>query len=100
MSKKVTPETACKKSIKDFCKIYRIEIWPILQGLGCSPGIADFLGVWHGKAIAIEVKSKRGVQSDNQLEFERRWVQAGGIYITCRSIEDLANGLGIKTLLT
>lgn len=96
--KKVTPETALKKAIKGFCQLYRIEIWPILQGLGCAPGIADFLGCWNGKAIAIEAKSKKGTQSDNQKEFERRWIKAGGIYILCRSVEDLAKGLGIKTL--
>ncbi len=100
MAKPRTPETQLKRAIKDFCALYRIEIWPILQGLGCAPGIADFLGVWHGRAIAIEAKSRRGIQSPAQQEFERRWCQSGGIYILAKSIEDLAQGLGIKTLLS
>jgi hypothetical protein len=96
--KKVTPETALKNQAKDFLALYRIWTFPVLQGLGAHPGIADRLGIYLARPLAIEFKRVGGVLNDNQIAFKKQWEDAGGLFIICRSIEDLAAGLGIKTL--
>jgi len=95
-----TPETKLKSQAKDWLAYHRIWTFPVLQGLGAHPGIADRLGFYKGRGIALEFKSPRGKLNENQTAFKALWEKAGGVYITCRSIEDLAAGLGIKTLLT
>ena len=54
-------------------------------------GVSDILGVYRGRPIAIEVKSKVGVVSDYQKNFIQRFTQAGGIAIVARSVEDVKN---------
>jgi hypothetical protein len=98
MSRRVTPETSLKKAAKDFLALYGIWTFPILQGMGAAPGIADRLGIFKGKPLAIEFKSPNGKLTYHQERFRQFWEGAGGLYILCRSIEDLAAGLGIKTL--
>lgn len=63
-----------------------------------SKGIADIIGVigdgnHDGWALAIEVKSARGRQSPAQREFQRQWQEAGGLYLLCRSVDELRKGL-------
>jgi len=70
----------------------------VLQSMGAHPGVADRIGFYKGQGLAIEFKRPKGVLSAHQVEFKRMWEQEGGLHITCRSIEDLAAGLGIKTL--
>lgn len=41
----------------------------------------------------IEVKTRRGRQSADQLEFEREWIEHGGTYIVARSVEDVEQAL-------
>jgi hypothetical protein len=52
-------------------------------------GVSDILGVWHGRPLAIEVKSETGRVSDAQKEFITRFREAGGIAFIARSIEDV-----------
>lgn len=56
-------------------------------------GVADILGIWAGVPLAIEVKSERGRASEYQLEFIKRWREAGGIGIIAKSIEDVERGI-------
>ena len=42
-----------------------------------------------GQVYGIEVKSEKGVLSDNQKNFQLDFEKAGGIYIIARSIEDV-----------
>lgn len=98
MPKKVTAETALKRSAKDFLSLYRVWTFPILQGMGAQPGIPDRLGIHKGKPLAIEFKAGRGRLTPHQIGFKTRFEMEGGLYIECRSIEDLASGLGIKLL--
>lgn len=51
-------------------------------------GIADIAVIYRGLYLAIEVKSKLGVQSPAQLEFQRRVGEAGGHYYLVRSVEE------------
>ncbi len=46
-------------------------------------GIADIMGVYKGKAIAIEVKRPKKKQSDDQIAFQQRFEECGGIYVVC-----------------
>ena len=96
--KKQTPETALKNAAKQFLSLYHIWTFPCTAGLGSYPGVPDRIGIYKGVALAIEFKSRKGVLSDFQRQFRERWNMEGGLYIECRSIEDLAAGLGIKTL--
>lgn len=57
------------------------------------PGSADIIGVHKGRFIAIEVKSERGRQSENQREFEKYITDNGGVYILAKSIDDALNGI-------
>lgn len=56
-------------------------------------GISDILGIYKGKFLAIEVKSKSGRLSDYQRIFLREVTENGGISIVARSIEDVERGL-------
>ncbi|MHB8084264.1 MAG: hypothetical protein ACYDHZ_00360 [Dehalococcoidia bacterium] len=100
MTKKITPETALKRAARDFLRLHNIWSFPITAGLGSHPGVADRLGIYQGKPLAIEFKSIRGRLTPYQEVFKKEWESRGGIHITCWSIEDLAVGLKIKTLLS
>lgn len=74
-----------------------------------SRGIADIIGIAprtmehlvHGirfemetdTPLAVECKSSVGRQSPAQREFQRKWEDAGGVYLLCRSVEELRDGL-------
>ncbi len=51
-------------------------------------GVPDILGVYKGRPIAIEVKSKLGRISPEQKLFIAKFVVHGGIAGVCRSLED------------
>lgn len=63
------------------------------------PGVADILGIWSGDPLAIEVKIRRGKQSEKQIEFANLWTQHGGIYILAYSLQDVMEALGIDKSL-
>lgn len=64
-------------------------------------GVADILGIWNGMPIAIEVKSKKGVASPEQINFLKVFALYGGISLIARSVEDVSNHLKtIKVLYT
>ena len=56
---------------------------------GAEPGTADLIGVYRGRAIAIEVKTKTGRMQKSQVEWSERWKAAGGIYLVARDIHDV-----------
>src|SRR5512140_1699167 len=96
--RKVTPETALKGAAKDLLALYRIWTWPETAGMGSYPGLPDRMGIYKGKPLAIEFKRPKGVLNDAQKAFREKFEKEGGLYIECRSVEDLAAGLGIKTM--
>lgn len=57
----------------------------------CNPGGADLIGCFHGRAIAIETKTVRGVQSKEQKQFQQCWERNGGIYLMPRSVQHAVN---------
>jgi len=52
-------------------------------------GVADILGIFEGKPLAIEVKSEKGRLRPAQKVFLDRWREEGGISFVARSIEDV-----------
>jgi hypothetical protein len=57
--------------------------------ISAPPGTPDLLGVWSGKALAIEVKDAKGKQRTEQVAFQRAWEARGGVYILARSVDDV-----------
>jgi hypothetical protein len=98
---KTTPETALKQAARQFLALHRITTWPYPGALGGVRGFPDRFGITReGKFFAIEFKANGRKLTDNQERVRRQIEQAGGLYIVCRRLEDLAEGLGIKTLWT
>lgn len=52
-------------------------------------GVSDILGIFRGRPVAIEVKTKTGVVSDYQKLFLTRFSHAGGIALIARSLEEV-----------
>lgn len=60
------------------------------------PGQADLSGVIapSGRALFIECKSARGVQSPQQKVFQRFVEKHGGLYVLARTLDDVQQALG------
>ena len=75
------PESRILKKILEYLR-GKGGRWVKIHG-GDNPfqesGIPDILGVYRGRAIAIEVKTPVGVLSVKQRLFLRDWENAGGI---------------------
>jgi penicillin-binding protein-related factor A (putative recombinase) len=56
-------------------------------------GVADILGIWNGRPLAIEVKTPTGKVSPHQKAFLDEWRKAGGIGFVARSWEDCVKEL-------
>lgn len=56
-------------------------------------GVADILGIWRNKFLAIEVKNETGVVSAEQKEFLSKVNNHGGIGFVARSIQDVEREL-------
>ena len=57
-----------------------------------TPGIGDIMGVYRGRAIAIETKV-RDKQLKTQSDFQTAFELAGGLYAICRSVKDAVDAL-------
>lgn len=116
----MTPEGVVLKACLSFLAVNGIFCFrnntggtPLHDGSGkwrpgpkSSIGSADIIGVarwtWHDNQgreyrwplpLAVEVKSKRGKQSPAQREFQQKWEAAGGLYVLCRSVDELRDAL-------
>lgn len=56
-------------------------------------GVADIIGIFKGTPLAIEVKTKTGRLSQNQITFLKTWKEQGGIAIIARSLDDVSTFL-------
>lgn len=70
-----------------------------LVAMGMMPGAPDLLvPIGEGKTIFMEVKTPRGIQSQQQKNFERLWCQKYGYeYRIVRSVDDALAFLEEKT---
>ncbi len=83
-------------SIRGLLKTLGIFHWKQFQTLGSPLGIADILGIYQGKMLAIEIKAPRGKLSFHQERFLQIIREQGGIAILAYSVEDVIKGLGIE----
>jgi Holliday junction resolvase len=56
-------------------------------------GVPDILGVWNGRALAIEVKKPDGQISKEQVQFLEEFCSLGGIGFVAKSVEDVVKRL-------
>lgn len=59
-------------------------------------GVADILGIYKGKFIALEVKSRTGKPSQEQKIFLENIERNGGIAGIVRSVDDARKVLGLS----
>lgn len=57
-----------------------------LKRMGTRPGAPDFLLIWIGRPIGLELKALGGRQTETQRETERDWMLAGGLYRCCGAV--------------
>jgi hypothetical protein len=53
------------------------------------PGSSDILGCLNGRFVAPETKTRTGAQRETQINFEKAFRRAGGLYILGRSDEEI-----------
>ena len=53
-----------------------------------NPGGADYVGVYKGRAVYVELKTPSRRQSPEQRQFQQRVERHGGIYRILRSVDD------------
>ncbi|MDR0423092.1 MAG: VRR-NUC domain-containing protein, partial [Rickettsiales bacterium] len=109
-------EEQIQKSIVDYCKLTNIFCFAVpngearasyvngvydyrsamikgnkLKAQGVVPGVSDLIVIHNNKVIFIEVKTDKGVQSEQQKEFEARCKENKQEYHLVRSLEDFQN---------
>ena len=58
---------------------------------GMHRGVADIIGVWNGQGLAVEIKTKRGVMSEQQKHWHERWMAKGGLSVVIRSLDEIVD---------
>lgn len=56
-------------------------------------GSSDIIGIWQGKMLCIEVKSRRGTLRPEQKEFLDTLGRLGAITLVARGLEDVLASL-------
>ena len=52
-------------------------------------GIPDRIGIWNGKAVAIELKVGNNGLRPKQERFREKWIACGGTYILGRDMNSV-----------
>ena len=89
----MTEESEIKKKIKRYLDSVGAFWSAVTGGAYSKPGDPDLIACFHGRYIAIEAKTPRGAQSPIQKRREKEIIEAGGIYILARSVEDVESVL-------
>jgi penicillin-binding protein-related factor A (putative recombinase) len=104
MAKNKSPEQHIKNEILSYLVGHGVFCWPNdsvgifdpikrvyrkKNSIFAINGVSDILGIYKGKPLAIEVKSKVGRLSPQQELFLNRFVEAGGIAFMARSVDDV-----------
>lgn len=112
---KAIPEKQIENQILSYLKIMGAFVWKNdsvgiwdpkkrifrkKQSIHHLKGVADILGVYKGKPLAIEVKSKTGRASKDQLLFLEAFKKHGGIAGVARSIDDVTKILSTQSELS
>jgi len=93
---KLTPEGQLTQSVKALLRtagIFHFKHWGGPMGY---PGVADILGCYKGRMLAIELKSPTGKATPDQERFLQNVKDAGGLAFVARSLDDVIEGLGLQ----
>jgi Holliday junction resolvase len=82
--------------IRELLRFLNIFHWKVFTGPTNLPGIADILGCYKGRFLAIEVKRKGQNPTELQQAFIDQIQRAGGLAFVARSSDDVIDGLGLK----
>ncbi len=82
-------ESMLKSQVKDLLAICGIYNYPIMQGLGCWPGLPDRVAHIKGVVIYIECKLPGHKMSPGQAKFEDQCNDDGIGYWVIRDIDQL-----------
>jgi Holliday junction resolvase len=89
------PEKEITRQIREYLDKIGVYHWKVFQTLGSKKGVADILGIWKGgKFLAIEVKTERGMLSEEQRDFLDQISARDGIAFVARSVDDVMEKLG------
>ena len=94
-------EREIQKQIRDYINKAGGFCWMDRQGstrpgkgtFHTSKGVADLLGIWKGKPLAIEVKVPGKDASEEQKLFLARHAQHGGISFVAHSVDEVREEL-------
>jgi len=86
-------ESIITSQIRQYLTLKRVFHWKVWQGLGSQPGVSDIIGIFRGRPLAIEVKTKKGRVSEHQENFLNNFRENGGIAIIARSVDDVIQKL-------
>ena len=56
-------------------------------------GAGDIMGVYFGRAVAVETKTLKGRHRETQARFRDAFVLRGGVYVTIRAVEECEDAL-------
>lgn len=82
-------EKEIQNMIREYLRAFGWFVIRHQQGLGCHKGLSDLTAIKNGRTVYIEVKTPRGSQSDDQIQFQADIELHGGLYILARSVEDV-----------
>ena len=86
-------EKEITKEIRKFLAFKQIFCWKVWQGLGSTKGVADIIGCFRGRFLAIEVKNQKGKLSEYQEAFLENVRRSGGIAFVARNVQDVIENL-------
>lgn len=91
-----TPETALKRAAVSLLRYHGIQTWPYPGSVLGTRGFPDRIGILPGgRFLAIEFKIGNRPLTHHQEKIKNEIERAGGVYIVCRKLEDLVDGLGL-----
>lgn len=97
-------ESQIQREIIEYLQMNGVFVWRqqtigirgrTLVGAGAMRGVADVLGCYKGKLLAIEVKRPGKSPSKNQLTFIRTVIAEGGLAMCAHSVQEVAEFLGL-----
>lgn len=96
-------EKATQRAILQYLALRKIFHWRNNSGAFKNPkghlyffgttGSPDIFAIIKGQIYGIEVKDIKGKQNDNQIEFQKGFEKAGGVYILARSLDEVLKEL-------
>lgn len=92
-------ETVIRRSIVDALRRSAWFVYYNMQmGIGQHKGLADLTAMRNGEVVFIEVKTEKGRQSPEQLQFQKDCESHGVKYMVARSVNDIADLLNTQPL--